>query len=442
MRRIFILTAIINYFLININAQEIKGVKIFLTDSIAQTMATGRITGNFTSGIVQETKLLTPKIDFCFVIACFSVWSDKDVSIDNSDVYLKGCDEFFYSRTPTISLENIDELKIPLEEIQLEDMGPFGIENRPPTEREKQYDVGSSSIIKKDDARTLRYLFNVPINCLYESKINFLDNEYSIPESKIPKIKEVNPKLISDSYERLKWEISASHILIKLDKNANSIDTLNAYNRMMDIRKKIISGEDFEVVAKNYSEDKSAKLNNGFIGYFSAFKLEYPFEIIAYNTKVGEVSQPIRTDFGYHLIKINKKIPNRGEIKVAQIMKKVPKDATNSIKDSIKHEIFEIYNLLQSGEDFNEIAKKYSDDNTSGEKGGELPWFKSTDNLITPFIDNCFAIKNIGDISVPFETKYGWHIVKKNDYKPIGTFEELKPFIIEQLKQTPNLDIY
>lgn len=132
-------------------------------------------------------------------------------------------------------------------------------------------------------------------------------------------------RLIKEAYDRTVNEVSASHIMIRLPENPTSADTLKAYQKIMDIRKKIIAGQSFEKMAEEYTEDLSTKPYKGKIGYFTAFRIVYPFESVAFNTKEGEVSMPLRTKFGYHLIKVNKKRPSPGEVKVAHIMIVVPR---------------------------------------------------------------------------------------------------------------------
>jgi len=144
--------------------------------------------------------------------------------------------------------------------------------------------------------------------------------------------KEVTKSLIKEAYERMKQDVRASHILIKVDENASSADTLIAYNKAIKVRKRLLAGEDFSVLAKEVSTDPSAQKNGGDLGYFSVLHMVYPFECAAYETKVGDVSMPIRTKFGYHLIKVVDKRAARGTIKVAHIMiKKNPKQGDGDL---------------------------------------------------------------------------------------------------------------
>ena len=157
--------------------------------------------------------------------------------------------------------------------------------------------------------------------------------------------KEVTDKLIKEAYERMKYEIRASHILVKVPQDALPKDTLAAYKKIMAARKRIIKGEPFEKVAKEVSEDEYVKQTGGDLGYFSALYMVYPFENAAYNTNVGEVSMPVRTQFGYHLVKVTDKRPSRGKIKVAHIMVRTKKDATEEELKRAEEKINEIISV-------------------------------------------------------------------------------------------------
>jgi len=244
------------------------------------------------------------------------------------------------------------------------------------------------------------------------------------------KDRKVTDNLVKEAYNRMKEEINASHILITLPPNATPKDTLKAYNTLIEARNKILNGESFEAVAKKYSKDPSVKQNGGKLGYFTAFSMVYPFETAAYNTKKGEISMPFRTRFGYHIVKINDRRPSKGEIKVAHIMIREKKGQP----DYAKNQINDIYNKFKQGESFEKLAKQYSDDKMSAMKGGVLKRF-SYGRMIPEFADVAFSLKNKGDVSKPFKTKFGWHIVKLIDKYPVKSYDELKDFITKKVEK-------
>jgi len=239
-----------------------------------------------------------------------------------------------------------------------------------------------------------------------------------------------NEELVKEAYDRTKTEVRASHILIRIESNASPADTLAAYNRIIGLKKRIEKGEDFAAVAKgkNGSEDPSAVNNGGDLGYFNAFQMVYPFEDKAYNTATGTISDPFRTRFGYHIIKVTDRRPARGTIKAAHIMVAVPKTATEEEFKNAEKKINEIYSKLSAGAKFEEMAKEFSDDPSSNQKGGELPPFGtgSTTRMVPSFEDAAFSLKNNGDYSMPVRTDYGYHIIKKLEWNDVKSFDEMK----------------
>lgn len=233
-------------------------------------------------------------------------------------------------------------------------------------------------------------------------------------------------KLVKEAYERSLIEINASHILIKVKQN--SADTLQAYIKINEARKKITEGASFEVIAKEYSDDKSASINEGNLGYFTVFSMVYPFENVAYSAKVGEVSEPFTTRFGYHIIKVSDIRNSRGEVEVAHIMVK-----GDSLASKVKIEM--LYNkVINEGETFESVAKTSSEDKFTAIKGGSLGKF-GTGKMVKEFEVVSFSLKNEGDISKPFKTKFGWHFIKLIKKYPVASFEEQEKNLQNKVKR-------
>jgi len=245
----------------------------------------------------------------------------------------------------------------------------------------------------------------------------------------------VEESLLKEAYERLKTDVHAAHILVKVAPDALAADTLAAWQKIEKAKKEIESGKSFEEVAKKYSEDPSSE-SGGDLGYFTAFRMVYDFENVAYNTKPGQVSNIFRSQFGYHIIKVIETRPSMGEVKVAHIMLSVPQNATKEEEQKVIDKINEIYQELQKGADFAQMAKEYSIDKQSSTKGGELPWFKSGNmGMVPEFETASFALQKPGDISKPVRTKYFWHIIKLLEKKDIGTYEQLKTDIKSRISK-------
>lgn len=229
--------------------------------------------------------------------------------------------------------------------------------------------------------------------------------------------------LIKEAYDRLQYEVKASHILVKIPDNPSPQDTLKAWNKIQAILKEAKADSSFSDLAKKHSDDPSAAQNGGELGYFSAFRMVYPFESMAYNTPVGEVSKPVRTSYGYHILKIEDKIPSRGEVKAAHIMIVSNEKSSPEEVKKAKKKISEIYAELQAGESFQKLANTYSDDRGSAQKGGDLGWF-GPGRMVPSFEKEAYALKENGDYSEPFLTQFGWHIVLLEDKRTMGTYEE------------------
>lgn len=157
----------------------------------------------------------------------------------------------------------------------------------------------------------------------------------------------------------------------------------------------------------------------------------YPFETGAYNTPVGEVSMPVRSDFGYHLIKVTDRKPALGRVQVAHIMMRLPADASAEDSARIAAKAMEVYTRILNGEDFARMAEQNSDDKSTASKGGVLPWF-GANKMIPEFISEITKLKNLNDVTKPFLTSFGWHIVKLLDRKDIGAYED----VVNELKQS------
>ena len=245
----------------------------------------------------------------------------------------------------------------------------------------------------------------------------------------------VTNELVHEAYDRMKQEVRASHILVLVDEGALPQDTLKAYNKVLDIKKRLDAGEDFVTVAQQTSEDPSVKENNGDLGYFSAFRMVYPFENAAYKTNVGQVSKPFRTRFGYHIIKVVDKRMNRGEVTVAHIMIVKPNVPDAAQHEKAKATIEDIYKKIKQGEVFETLAQQFSEDKSSAGKGGVLQRFGSGQLSSEEFENVAFSLVNKNDISAPFQSQFGWHIVKLIDKHPVRTFEEMKTELEEKIRK-------
>ncbi|MCA1761932.1 MAG: peptidylprolyl isomerase [Flavobacteriales bacterium] len=247
--------------------------------------------------------------------------------------------------------------------------------------------------------------------------------------------KATSDSLIRQAYDRMQVEVKASHILIKLPPDPSPEDTLKAYRKISKIKKQVEeSPETFGEVAEKQSEDPSAANNKGDLGYFTGLQMVYPFENAVYQTKVGEIGGPVRTKFGYHLVKVENRREARGQIKAAHIMIRSEESDPEDVRESSKQRADEVYEKLESGESFEELAKKYSDDRSSANKGGELPAF-GTGRMVPEFEEAAYGIRNPGEVVGPVKSMYGWHIIKLIERVESKSFEEMKKELETKIKR-------
>lgn len=245
--------------------------------------------------------------------------------------------------------------------------------------------------------------------------------------------REVTEKLVDEAYERTKQDVDVSHIMISLPANASPADTLAAFTKIMEAKKKLEGGEDFAATAMVYSTDKSVNKNMGHIGYVTALFPNgfYSLETAAYNGPIGKLQGPIRTNGGYHLLMVHGRRPARGEIEVAHVMVRLDK-----FPDGIKARwaIDSLYTALQGGADFEEIARASSMDQATASKGGYIGFF-GINRYERPFEDAAFSLKNDGDYTMPIQTSIGWHIIKRISLKQNEPFTVVKSRLQNQIKQ-------
>jgi peptidyl-prolyl cis-trans isomerase SurA len=258
--------------------------------------------------------------------------------------------------------------------------------------------------------------------------------------------REVTENLINEAIERSKLMVRASHILIICDIDASPKDSLSAYNKALDIRKKITSGTiTFPEAAVLFSEDPSARDeigkkgkpqigNKGDLGYFTVFDLIYPFETVAYNTPVDKISMPLRTQFGYHLIWVQDKQPMVSKINISQILLLDTTARFGKIIPEVKEKLDLIENALKNGEDFSTLAQQYTDDPVSKEKGGNVEPF-SYNRREGDFVKQCISLQQ-NQISKPFSSTVGWQIIRLNELiVPNNTNEELHATVSTRIKR-------
>lgn len=225
--------------------------------------------------------------------------------------------------------------------------------------------------------------------------------------------------LVEQYHDRSNYEVHAQHLLLTCDAKSpqSTIDSLHQV--ILDYQRQVEEGADFSELARQFSQDPSAKQNAGDLGYFGPMQMVYPFEQAAFNTPVGKTSV-VRSRFGWHLINVIDKRQSEGEVMVAHIMRNIPRGQIKADTPDPKQIIDSLYQELLKGASFEELCAEYSDDKYTAEKGGSYSWMNRTARFPKEWLDVAYELKEKGEISKPFATQFGWHIMKLIDKRLVA----------------------
>lgn len=259
-------------------------------------------------------------------------------------------------------------------------------------------------------------------------------NEFKTYRSKLTPSYMTDTSLIREAYRRMQNDLHVQHILIKVDPNASKAEAQKAAKKLLTWKKMILSKKvDFIALAADSSQDPSAKDNKGDLGWMAPMQVIYPFESAAYKLKIGEISDTVRTAFGYHLIRVVETRPSIGNVTVSHLFIKLAKKATPEDEEKAKSKIDSLYGALKGGANWDELVKNFSQDKQSAANGGQLQAF-GTGKMVPEFEQAAFSLQKPGDISAPVRTPFGWHIIKLVEKKPLGSYEAEKDNIKKKIE--------
>ena len=248
--------------------------------------------------------------------------------------------------------------------------------------------------------------------------------------------------LLRREYDRMNELVEISHILLLYPEIQNRTpnprffpkDTLALYQKVAEVEKRLKKGESFEDLADQYNEKNPSQKEEqpGYLGWFPGMTLHTDMEDVVFNTPIGKVSDPVRMTYGYHFVKVLGKKPNPGEVNAAHILINCPEDADVVQVSDATEKINEVYQKIMAGEDFAKLAAEYSQDPGSASNGGNLDWFGYR-GMVKEFRDQAFALTEMGEVSQPFRSQFGFHIVKLLGKRSLPPFEEEKDVIETKL---------
>ena len=235
--------------------------------------------------------------------------------------------------------------------------------------------------------------------------------------------------LVKEAFSRSRKDIRIAHIFIPFEESyvkdpsvtsENHADTLPAWQNIQKAYAALKNGADFGLTAEKYSLDPSVKNNKGDIGFITVFSLPYPLESIAYTLQTGAFSMPPKSQAGYHIIKKIAERPAFGKMRAAQILLAYTPAASNEERQKQKKLADSLYKALEQGSNFESLARQYSSERNASTTGGLMPDFGV--GRYDPIFENAvLSLKNDGDISKPFETAYGIHLVKRIKHLPVSS---------------------
>ncbi len=295
-------------------------------------------------------------------------------------------------------------------------------------------EAGTSGVSREEFEENLNLFINYKLKVREAEALGLDKTEEFAREFESFKETLITPYLIKNSleegelrkaYSRMQEVVRASHILFQFPPNASTEDSLIVLKMALKVKGEIENGGNINELAIQYSDDPSAKVNKGDLGYFTSLQMVQPFEDAAFNLQIGRVSDPVLTDFGYHIIQVKDRQPNPGQVRVSHIL--VRFDAADPTQEeNARRKISDIYAEIQKENTvWEDIVKTYSEDPATRDRGGLLPWF-GVGSMIPEFELASFSLTEIGEVSPPLKTQYGYHILRLEDKKPIDSFEEME----------------
>lgn len=263
--------------------------------------------------------------------------------------------------------------------------------------------------------------FSLEFSSIKESLVAPFLIKNSIEEGEVKKV-----------YSRMQEIVHASHILFQFPTNASHEDSLSILRLALKVKANLENGADFKEQALTYSDDPSAKVNQGDLGFFTSLQMVQQFEEAAYMLQVGQISDPILTDFGYHIIQVNGRQANPGEVQVSHILVRFDAE-NNDQEEAARRKISDTYLEIQKENTvWEDIVKTYSEDASTRNTGGILPWF-GVGTMIPEFERASFSLTEIGEVSPPIKTPYGYHILRLEGKRELQPFQELEQIIRSKL---------
>lgn len=238
---------------------------------------------------------------------------------------------------------------------------------------------------------------------------------------------QLTSKMVQEAFQRSQKDIHVAHIFISIRDANGFMDTIAAQKKRDDILLRLKNGEDFSKLARQFSDDTTARQNNGDIGFITVFTLPYEFENAIYATKPGKFSAPVRSKVGYHIFKNLEERKAVGKIKVQQILLAIPPGSDETTKKQVAARADSLYKRIMAGDNFSRLATTFSNDYVTAASGGLIPDI-GVGQYDPAFEKIVWSLPKDDAVSKPFQTSHGWHILKRISRKPVITDPDNKDY--------------
>lgn len=237
----------------------------------------------------------------------------------------------------------------------------------------------------------------------------------------------IRPTLFDEFKAKYDQELKSSHLLIALDGTAPDADTLDVYNKLIEARERFLAGETIAELDEEYSSKRNGRSMGGDLPWFSVGTTVKEFEDVLYSLDVGEISQPFRTQFGYHIVLLEDKRERLPARQVSHIF--IRRNQNRSRLDSA-------YSELQMGRDWSETVRKYTQDTPSAQNGGQVGWIEYGSRFDGGFIDQVMTADPSSPFTEVISTTYGYHILKIDSVRTFENDEARDEFLMQLLESS------
>lgn len=244
---------------------------------------------------------------------------------------------------------------------------------------------------------------------------------------------EIKKELEDEFIERSRYELKSSHVLIQLNQTATDEQLEEARQQLLEARQKFLDGEaTMEELNREYSSSVQGRSAGGDLPWFSAGVTVKPFEDVLYSLEENEISEPVQTQFGLHIIHLEERRERTPQRNVSHIFFRGSRNdlSAEMLADSA-------YTSLQRGRPWNDVVRQFSQDGTSSESDGDLGWVGYGTQYSVDFIEAVLSVDPVASFSRPVRTNYGFHIFRIDSVRSFDDDRQRREELLTRLEELP-----